>query len=299
MLIPIDEVVYFDVCTHDPTSGGVSDADSTPTFSVMEESTDTPILADQNFTKRTSLTGNYRGSFTASTANGFEAGKWYSVIATAVVGGVTGKKVAVSFRAAPAEASAGVPMVQTSAISANAITATAIAADAITAAKIADGAIDAATFAAGAINAAAIAADAITDAKVAADVTIASVTGAVGSVTGNVGGNVTGSVGSLGAQAKLDVNAEVDTAISDAALATAANLATVAGYIDTEVAAIKAKTDNLPASPAATGDIPSAATIASAVLTAADSAPIASNVKEVNDVGLTGDGTIGTPWGPA
>jgi hypothetical protein len=295
MLIPIDEVVYFDVCTHDPTSGGVSDADSTPTFSVMEESTDTPILADQNFTKRTSLTGNYRGSFTASTANGFEAGKWYSVIATAVVGGVTGKKVAVSFRAAPAEASAGVPMVQTSAISANAITATAIAADAITAAKIADGAIDAATFAAGAINAAAIAADAITDAKVAADVTIASVTGAVGSVTGNVGGNVTGSVGSLGAQAKLDVNAEVDTAISDAALATAANLATAKTAID----GIKAKTDNLPASPAATGDIPSAATIASAVLTAADSAPIASNVKEVNDVGLTGDGTIGTPWGPA
>jgi hypothetical protein len=35
--------------------------------------------------------------------------------------------------------------------------------------------------------------------------------------------------------------------------ATAAALATVAGYIDTEVAAIKAKTDNLPASPAAVG----------------------------------------------
>ena len=72
-------------------------------------------------------------------------------------------------------------------------------------------------------------------------------------------------------------------------LASAANLATVAGYIDTEVAAIladtnelqtdladggrldllvdaiKAKTDNIPAAPAATGDIPSAATIADAV----------------------------------
>lgn len=48
-----------------------------------------------------------------------------------------------------------------------------------------------------AITAASIAADAITDAKVASDVTIASVTGAVGSVTGNVGGNVTGSVGSV------------------------------------------------------------------------------------------------------
>lgn len=42
-------------------------------------------------------------------------------------------------------------------------------------------------------------------------------------------------------------------------------LSAIAGYIDTEIAAIKAKTDNLPASPAATGDIPSAATIAGAV----------------------------------
>ena len=39
----------------------------------------------------------------------------------------------------------------------------------------------------------------------------------------------------------------------------------ITGYIDTEVAAIKAKTDNLPASPAATGDIPSASTIATQV----------------------------------
>lgn len=39
--------------------------------------------------------------------------------------------------------------------------------------------------------------------------------GSVGSVTGNVGGNVTGSVGSLATQAKADVNAECDTALSD------------------------------------------------------------------------------------
>lgn len=55
-------------------------------------------------------------------------------------------------------------------------------------------------------------------------------------------------------------------------LATAANLSTVltnlstiAGYIDTEVAAIKAKTDLIPASPAAVGDIPTAAAVADAV----------------------------------
>jgi len=45
---------------------------------------------------------------------------------------------------------------------------------------------------------------------------VASVTGAVGSVTGNVGGNVVGSVGSLAAQAKADVNAEVDSALDTA-----------------------------------------------------------------------------------
>lgn len=40
---------------------------------------------------------------------------------------------------------------------------------------------------------------------------------------------------------------------------------TIDDFLDTEIAAIKAKTDNLPVSPAATGDIPSAASIASTV----------------------------------
>jgi hypothetical protein len=66
------------------------------------------------------------------------------------------------------------------------------------------------TLAANTITAASIAADAITDAKVASDVTIASVTGAVGSVT---------------------------------------------GLTASDVAAIKAKTDNLPAAPASTTNI--------------------------------------------
>lgn len=42
-------------------------------------------------------------------------------------------------------------------------------------------------------------------------------------------------------------------------------LSAIDDFLDTEIAAIKAKTDNLPASPAATGDIPSAGTIADAV----------------------------------
>jgi hypothetical protein len=43
---------------------------------------------------------------------------------------------------------------------------------------------------------------------------VGSVTGAVGSVTGNVGGNVVGSIGSLAAQAKTDVNVEVNDVLN-------------------------------------------------------------------------------------
>lgn len=78
---------------------------------------------------------------------------------------------------------------------------------------------------------------------------VGSVTGAVGSVTGNVGGNVTGTVGMVNALA-----ANVITAAATAAdftteiqtgLATAANLATVAGYLDTEMAATLAAAQDI------------------------------------------------------
>ena len=61
------------------------------------------------------------------------------------------------------------------------------------------------------------------------------------------------------------------------AVATAANLATVAGYIDTEVAAIKAKTDSLTFTVAGQVD---------------------ANIQSVNDVTVNGNGSAGTPWGP-
>lgn len=96
----------------------------------------------------------------------------------------------------------------------------------------------------------------------------------------------------------IDADAIAADAVTEiqSGLATAANLATVAGYIDTEVAAIKAKTDNLPASPAATGDIPTAAAVADAVWDEA----IAGHA----GVGSTGEalaaaGSAGDPWATA
>lgn len=56
-----------------------------------------------------------------------------------------------------------------------------------------------------------------------------------------------------------------------------ADVAAVAGYIDTEVAAIKAKTDSLTFTVAGQVD---------------------ANIQSVNDVTVNGNGSAGTPWGP-
>jgi hypothetical protein len=105
--------------------------------------------------------------------------------------------------------------------------------------------------------------------------------GSFGQGAASVQGNVTGSIGSLATQAKADVNAEADTALSDVGVTT-----TVTGRIDAAVttraaasvlgspagasvsadiasvksdtAAVKLKTDNLPADPADASDIAAA-----------------------------------------
>lgn len=76
------------------------------------------------------------------------------------------------------------------------------------------------------------------------------------------------------ASANLDTQLAAAATVGASAIRSAVGLASanldtqlsaIDDFLDTEIAAIKAKTDNLPASPAATGDIPSAATIADAV----------------------------------
>jgi hypothetical protein len=58
----------------------------------------------------------------------------------------------------------------------------------------------------------------------------------------------------------------VRTAVGLASANLDTQLTTIDDFLDTEVAAIKAKTDNLPAAPAAVGDIPTAAVNAAALL---------------------------------
>lgn len=227
--IALDEVVYFDVIISNPATGAAIDADSAPTFDVFEEATDTTILAAQSMTKRTSKTGDYRGTFTMSAANGFELGKWYSVVCIGIVGGVTGKCVAMNFMCAAAENTAGYPVVTIKDGTGTGEIDTTSGKVAIT-----DGAISTATFAAGALNAAAIATGAITSAKFAAGAIDAAAIAA----------------DAIGAS---ELAADAITEIQSG-LATAAALTTVDDFLDTEIGDIQAR---LPAALTADGNMKS------------------------------------------
>ncbi|MDG4903207.1 hypothetical protein P9279_22105 [Mesorhizobium sp. WSM4962] len=102
----------------------------------------------------------------------------------------------------------------------------------------------------------AMANDVITSAAIAADA-IGSAELAASAVTEIQSGLST--LDAAGVRAAVGLaSANLDTQIGT--LATASALATVAGYVDTEVAAIKAKTDNLPSDPADASDIAAAFT---------------------------------------
>lgn len=120
---------------------------------------------------------------------------------------------------------------------------------------------------------------------------VGSVTGAVGSVTGNVGGNVTGSVGSV-----VGAVGSVTGAVGS-----------VTGLTASDVGAIKAKTDNLPADPADESNV-----LAAIAAVQADTDNIQTripaglstggymkaNVNAVNDIALQGVGSTANPWRP-
>lgn len=190
--------------------------------------------------------------------------------------------------------------------------------------SIASGGITSASFAAGAIDAAAIAADAIGSSELAAS-----------AVTEIQSGLATSA--SISALNNLS-QADVRTAVGLATGNLDTQLTAIDDFLDTEIAAIKAKTDNLPSDPADASDIAallsaissSLSTISTnittltgyvdtevaSILAAVDTEVAAikaktdsltftvagqvdANVQAVNDTSLTGDGSSGTPWGPA
>ena len=94
MNVKLESSVTFDFITSSFSTGAAADADSTPSFEVFEDATDTALtLSTSSIAKRTGKTGNYRATFTVAAADGFEAGKSYNVVASATVSSVAGKGV--------------------------------------------------------------------------------------------------------------------------------------------------------------------------------------------------------------
>lgn len=118
------------------------------------------------------------------------------------------------------------------------------------------GAITSGAFATGAITATAIAADAIGASELAADAASEIGTAVWATATRVLTANT---------NLSIPTASDIRSAVGLASANLDTQLTAIDDYLDTEIAAIKAKTDNLPASPAATGDIPSAASIADAV----------------------------------
>jgi hypothetical protein len=89
--INLGETLVFSICTHDPDSGILTDADANPLYRLYEDETTVPLLTG-TMTKLddTNTTGFYSESVVCSTANGFDSSKTYTIYITAVVNGSTG-----------------------------------------------------------------------------------------------------------------------------------------------------------------------------------------------------------------
>jgi len=83
--------LVFSVCTHDPNTAVLTDADSVPTYRIYEDETGTAILTggmakldDDN------TTGFYTELIACTPGNGFESGKTYTIYIQGTVDSDTG-----------------------------------------------------------------------------------------------------------------------------------------------------------------------------------------------------------------
>jgi len=89
--VEIGDNLVFSVCTHDPDTGVLTDADAVPAYRIYEDETAVPILTG-NMAKLddAGTTGFYTELIACTAGNGFENGKTYTIYITAAVGGDTG-----------------------------------------------------------------------------------------------------------------------------------------------------------------------------------------------------------------
>jgi len=89
--VVLGDNLIFSVCTHDPDTGVLTDADSVPTYRIYESETGTPILTGSMAKlDDAGTTGFYTESVACTAANGFEDTKSYTIYVQATVDGDTG-----------------------------------------------------------------------------------------------------------------------------------------------------------------------------------------------------------------
>lgn len=76
----------FSICTHDPDTGVLTDADSAPTYRVYEDETATAIMnGTMSILDTSNTTGFYTELIACTALNGFEIGKSYTIYIEATV----------------------------------------------------------------------------------------------------------------------------------------------------------------------------------------------------------------------
>lgn len=89
--VKLGENLTFSVCTHNPETAVLTNADDLPEFRIYENETATPILTGvMDDLDPGNTTGFYAKTIACTAANGFEENKTYTIYATAVVVGYRG-----------------------------------------------------------------------------------------------------------------------------------------------------------------------------------------------------------------
>jgi len=89
--VVIGQNLVFSVCTHNPASARLTDADALPTYRLYEDEVAVPILTGtMAILDDAGTTGFYSELIACTTANGFEVGRNYTVYIEATVGTDTG-----------------------------------------------------------------------------------------------------------------------------------------------------------------------------------------------------------------
>jgi hypothetical protein len=105
--ILLGQNLTFSVCTHDPSTGILTDADAVPAYRVYEDETATALLTGvMAKLDDAETTGFYSEQIACTTANGFEANKTYTIYITAAVGGDNGG-ISYNFRVKASDDQAG------------------------------------------------------------------------------------------------------------------------------------------------------------------------------------------------